>query len=75
MVLEADLVLCMRTMEVYPGVYLTCIAFLAFSFPFCVLCQRHSDDSLITLIVMYFNNSLTIWNTEINVFDKEKKSL
>ena len=38
MVLEADLVLGMRTMEVYPGVYLTCIAFLAFSFPFCVFC-------------------------------------
>ena len=28
-----------------------------------------------TLIVMYFNNSLTIWNTEMNVIDKEKKSL
>ena len=28
-----------------------------------------------TLIVMYFNNSLTIWNTEMNATDKEKKSL
>ena len=25
-----------------------------------------------TLIVMYFNNSLTIWNTEMNAIDKEK---
>ena len=25
-----------------------------------------------TLIVMYFNNSLTIWNTEMNATDKEK---
>ena len=54
--------------------------FLAFSFPFCIFCvfpcrwcrQRHSDDSLMTLIVMYFNNSLTIWNTEMNAIDKEK---
>ena len=56
--------------------------FLAFSFPFCVFCvfpyfpcwyrQQHSDDSLITLIVMYFNNSLTIWNTKMNAIDKEK---
>ena len=60
--------------------FLTCLAFLAFSFPFCVFCvfpcrwcrQRHSDDSLMTLIVMYFNNSLTIWNTEMNATDKEK---
>ena len=28
-----------------------------------------------TLIVMYFNNSLTIWNTEMNAIDKEKNSL
>ena len=55
--------------------------FLAFSFPVCVFCvfpcrwcrQRHSDDSLMTLIVMYFNNSLTIWDTEMNAIDKEKK--
>ena len=57
--------------------FLTCLAFLAFSFPFCIFpchwCrQRHSDDSLMTLIVMYFNNSLTIWNTEMNAIDKEK---
>ena len=63
--------------------FLTCLAFLAISFPFCVcvfFCvfpcrwcrQRHSDDSLMTLIVMYFNNSLTIWNTEMNAIDKEK---
>ena len=60
--------------------FLTCLAFLAFSFPFCVFCvfpcrwcrQRHSDDPLMTLIVMYFNNSLTIWNTEMNAIDKEK---
>ena len=31
--------------------------------------------SLMTLIVMYFNNSLTIWDTEMNAIDKEKKSL
>ena len=60
--------------------FLTCLAFLAFSFPFCVFpCgwfrQRHSDDSVMTLIVMYFNNSLTIWNTKMNAIDKEKKSL
>ena len=28
-----------------------------------------------TLIVMYFNNSLTIWNTKMTAIDKEKKSL
>ena len=54
--------------------------FLAFSFPFCVFScrwcrQRHSDDLLTTLIVMYFNNSLTIRNTEMKAIDKEKKSL
>ena len=57
--------------------FLTCLAFLAFSFPFCVFpCrwfrQRHSDDSVMTLIGMYFNNSLTIWNTKMNAIDKEK---
>ena len=54
--------------------------FSRFFFPFvffgvfpCRWCrQRHSDDPLMTLIVMYFNNSLTIWNTEMNAIDKEK---
>ena len=57
--------------------------FSRYFFPFLCVCffcvfrcrwcrQRHSDDSLMTLIVMYFNNSLTIWNTEMNAIDKEK---
>ena len=47
--------------------------FLCFCvFPCCWCRQQHSDDSLMTLIVMYFNNSLTIWNTEMNATDKEK---
>ena len=72
--------------EVVALFFLTCLAFLAFSFPFCVfLCfrmplipstalRRPANDSNDSL-VMYFNNSLTIWNTEMNATEKQKKSL
>ena len=66
--------------------FLTCLAFLVISFPFCAfLCfrmplmpstalRRPANDSNYSL-VMYFNNSLTIWNTQMNAIDKGKKSL
>ena len=58
-------------------IFLTCLAFLTFSFPSCTFCVYHNAADDIdaisgTLKVMYLKRLLAVFNTNTNATDVQK---